>query len=199
MTIAFHCPSCGKWLKTRDDKAGRRTRCPECAEPLTIPQSGDSADVFESQGAQEADRETREHEAAADEIDGPSRLCPMCGETIRASSTRCRYCGESLTADAAAYGHLAPHRGTLLMVMSIIGFVSILICCIICPVFAIITWVMANNDLREMAAGNMDPTGEGTTRASRILAIVQLCVLAALIGLYGLFTLAMIAAGFPRG
>src|SRR5579864_18044 len=92
MTIAFHCPSCGKWLKTRDDKAGRRTRCPECAEPLTIPQSG-SPDVFEAEGSQEPDGETGsgrargragDSEAAADEIDGSSRLCPMCGETIRA-------------------------------------------------------------------------------------------------------------------
>lgn len=47
---------------------------------------------------------------------------------------------------------LRPHRGTVILVLGIVGIV----CCFIC---GIIAWVMGNGDLREMAAGRMDPSG----------------------------------------
>ena len=51
---------------------------------------------------------------------------------------------------------LKPHRGVLILVLGILGIV----CCFIC---GIIAWVMGNGDLREMAAGTMDPSGQGLT------------------------------------
>jgi len=61
---------------------------------------------------------------------------------------------------------LKPHRGEGIVVLGIIG----LICCFIC---GIIAWVMANNDLREMAAGIMDPRGRGLTQAGKICGIIS--------------------------
>lgn len=64
------------------------------------------------------------------------------------------------------------HRGVMLLVFGILG----IICCFI---FAILAWVMGASDLKAMAAGQMDPSGEGLTKASKILGIIG-CALAIL-------------------
>lgn len=64
---------------------------------------------------------------------------------------------------------LAPHRGTLILILGILS----IICCIIC---GIIAWIMGNNDLRQMAAGTMDPSGRGLTNAGKICGIVGIAV-----------------------
>ncbi len=61
---------------------------------------------------------------------------------------------------------LRPHRGTLILVLGILGIV----CCFIC---GIVAWVMGNGDLREMAAGRMDPSGQGITQAGKICGMVS--------------------------
>jgi hypothetical protein len=63
-----------------------------------------------------------------------------------------------------------PHRGGLILALGILGIV----CCFIC---GIIAWVMGNNDLREMAAGRMDPSGQGLTQAGKICGIVSVVLL----------------------
>jgi hypothetical protein len=60
---------------------------------------------------------------------------------------------------------LRPHRGGVILTLGILGIV----CCFIC---GIIAWVMGNNDLREMAAGRMDRSGEGLTQAGKICGII---------------------------
>ncbi|MDH4241328.1 MAG: DUF4190 domain-containing protein, partial [Phycisphaerae bacterium] len=60
---------------------------------------------------------------------------------------------------------LAPHRGTLILILGILS----LVCCFIC---GIVAWVMGNGDLKEMAAGRMDPAGEGMTKAGKICGII---------------------------
>lgn len=57
------------------------------------------------------------------------------------------------------------HRGTMILIFGILG----IICCII---FAILAWVMGGSDLKAMADGQMDPSGEGLTKAGKILGIV---------------------------
>ena len=61
---------------------------------------------------------------------------------------------------------LKPHRGTTVLVLGIIG----LACCFIC---GIIAWVMGKNDLAEMDAGSMDPTGRGLTQAGKICGMIS--------------------------
>ena len=60
---------------------------------------------------------------------------------------------------------MKPHRGSLILTFGILGLV-------VCQVFGIAAWVMANNDLREMDQGYMDLTGRDFTRAGRILGMV---------------------------
>jgi hypothetical protein len=60
---------------------------------------------------------------------------------------------------------LAPHRGPLLLVLGILSLVA-------APwVLAPIAWILARRDLKEMAAGRMDPAGQGQTRLGLWLSV----------------------------
>jgi hypothetical protein len=61
---------------------------------------------------------------------------------------------------------LRPHRGTVILVLGILGIV----CCFIC---GIIAWVMGSSDLKEMSAGRMDASGQGLTQAGKICGMVS--------------------------
>lgn len=65
----------------------------------------------------------------------------------------------------------APHRGAAVLTLGILGVV-------VCFVCGIIAWVMGSGDLKAMAAGRMDPEGEGLTRSGMILGIVGTCLAA---------------------
>ena len=90
---------------------------------------------------------------------------------------------------------LAPHRGTAVLVLGILGLV-------ICFICGIIAWVMGNNDLRAMTQGRMDPTGRGTTQAGRICGIISVCLACAGLAIWILWFLIFAGAagmGMHRG
>ena len=64
-----------------------------------------------------------------------------------------------------AQGGLKPHRGGAVLALGIIG----LVLCFIC---GIIAWVMGKNDLRQMDARTMDPSGRGMTKAGKICGMI---------------------------
>lgn len=80
--------------------------------------------------------------------------------------------------------NLQPHRGVLILVFGILGLV-------ICIIFGIVAWVMGSGDLRAMAEGRMDPTGEGLTKAGKICGMISV-VLTILIGV--IWVLVMVLA-----
>ena len=65
---------------------------------------------------------------------------------------------------------MKPHRGVLVLVFGILGLV-------LCQLFGIAAWVMGNNDLEEMDAGLMDPTGRDFTKVGRICGIIATSLL----------------------
>ena len=83
---------------------------------------------------------------------------------------------------------MQPHRGTMILVFGILGF-------IVCFPFGIVAWVMGNTDLKAMDAGTMDPEGRGTTQAGKIIGIIAtiLTVLSIIIGIL-FFAVALILA-----
>jgi hypothetical protein len=60
---------------------------------------------------------------------------------------------------------MKPHRGTLILVLGILGL-------IVCAPLGIVAWVMGSGDLKEMNAGTLDPSGRGPTQAGMICGII---------------------------
>jgi hypothetical protein len=60
------------------------------------------------------------------------------------------------------------HRGVIWLVLGLLSF----------PVwiFGVAAWIMANRDLKAMAEGKMDPSGERLTKAGKILGIIGLAL-----------------------
>lgn len=94
---------------------------------------------------------------------------------------------ESQQVDPAIKPPQEAHRGTMILVLGILG----LVCCFI---FGIAAWVMGGGDLKKMDAGVMDPEGRGLTQAGRICGIIS--VVLTLLGLiiYVLLMLLGVAA-----
>ena len=65
---------------------------------------------------------------------------------------------------------MKPHRGTLILVLGILGL-------LFCQVLGIPAWIMGNNDLKEMNAGTMDPSGRSVTNAGMICGIIATVLL----------------------
>ena len=66
---------------------------------------------------------------------------------------------------------MKPHRGAVILAFGILGLVA-------CQLFGVAAWVMADNDLKEMNRGYMDPSGRELTKAGRILGMVATALLA---------------------
>ncbi len=73
---------------------------------------------------------------------------------------------------------MKPHRGTLILVLGILGLV-------VCQPIGIAAWIMGSGDLKQIDAGQMDPSGRGLTNAGKICGIVAtiLLVLSVVVGL----------------
>jgi hypothetical protein len=65
---------------------------------------------------------------------------------------------------------MKPHRGTLILVLGILGLV-------ICGPLGIAAWIMGNGDLKEIDAGAMDASGRSLTNAGRICGIIATILL----------------------
>lgn len=61
--------------------------------------------------------------------------------------------------------YMEPHRGTLILVLGIIGLVM-------CQLLGPVAWILGKGDLAKIRAGTMDPRGESETNIGMILGIV---------------------------
>lgn len=77
---------------------------------------------------------------------------------------------------AGATGYRQPHRGGLILAMSIISW-------FVCLLLGIAAWVMAAEDLKKMRDGRMDNSGYGMTQAGMIIAIIQVVLTVGAVGL----------------
>ena len=108
MPINMSCPSCGKSLSAPDTAAGKKAKCPACAQVMTLPAAAeDTEDVYGT--APEASsgslpsaatlakrvrrRAGRRARQCAGQTGGEARRpCPECGELIVAGAAKCRFC-----------------------------------------------------------------------------------------------------------
>jgi hypothetical protein len=65
---------------------------------------------------------------------------------------------------------LKPHRGTLILILGILGFV-------VCGLCGIAAYFMGKSDLAEMDAGRMDPAGRDMTKIGYILGLVVMILM----------------------
>lgn len=83
---------------------------------------------------------------------------------------------------------MKPHRGVLVLVFGILGLV-------VCFPFGIAAWVMGSGDLKQMAAGAMDPEGRSLTNAGRICGMIATILVIAGMVIGGLlFALGVVGA-----
>jgi hypothetical protein len=86
---------------------------------------------------------------------------------------------------------VVPHRGSTILTL---GILSLVICG---PIMGPIAWVMGNTDLKEMAAGRMDRSGEGMTKAGQIIGMVATILSIVALCIYGVVFVALL--GGNRG
>ncbi|MFH5803895.1 zinc-ribbon domain-containing protein [Alienimonas sp. DA493] len=99
--VLFRCATCGKELRTLRSRVGQTTACPQCGDPVTVPDTGVAPPP--PPAAPAAPRTT---------------ACPMCGAENSAGAVHCAVCGERLPQSApseraAAGGRFRRRVGTV--------------------------------------------------------------------------------------
>lgn len=200
------CPKCSTRLSVLPTDVGLDIQCPSCetvfkalrADAPPPPESGakkgssslvklgsgsDKDDDDDDRGSK---RKSKRRDDDDDDDDRPSRRRSSRrddddDDDDRPSRRRRRSRG----------GSYAPHRGVMLLIFALLGWVF-------CIIFAIVAWVMSANDLKEIEAGRMDPEGQGLTQAAKIVSMIA-CILAIVgVVLYCGFAMLAVAAGAAR-
>jgi hypothetical protein len=173
MPDIVNCPQCERKLKVPDTLLGKPVKCPTCGATFTA----DAAGAASPPPLPPRPEEETYNEPAQE----PARQRPVRSERARAED---RY--EREEEDDRGYDEdyeerprprrrrrsryrddLAPHRGTLILVLGILAIVGV------APIIlGPIAWIMGNNDLEEMRVGRMDPEGEGATNGGRICGMI---------------------------
>lgn len=88
-------------------------------------------------------------------------------------------------------GYLKPHRGTMLIVFSILSW-------FVCIIFGIIAYIMSGTDMQEMQSGQMDPSGMGLTKAARLISLIHFIFFGVIMLLYVVLFVVIGASGGMR-
>ena len=83
---------------------------------------------------------------------------------------------------------LAPHRGTIVLVLGILSLV-------VCQILGIFAWIMGNNDLKAMDAGTMNPEGRSITQIGKILGIIATVLLGLGVVIWILIIIGLVGGG----
>jgi hypothetical protein len=170
-------------LKVPDELIGKSVKCPGCKETFTaqVPSRPAPAPAQEEIAEKPRKRATPPPEEEEEEPRRPVRRRDddEDEEDDRPSRRRRR-------------GPMAPHRGTMILVLGILSLV-------VFQPLGIAAWIMGNNDIKEIDAGRMDPEGRQTTQIGRILGIIATILMC--ISLVGTLVFCMICgiAGLAGG
>jgi predicted Zn finger-like uncharacterized protein len=187
MPELVNCPHCEKKLRVPDNLIGQPVKCPTCGKTFTATAASAAApppeekpaprpaarrppaeeeqveDVPRRRRPADADEEEerprrrpRAEDEEEDEDDRPRRRRPREDEDDEEEDDRPR---------RRKRRRYAPHRGVLILILAILGFV-------VCPIFYPVAWIMGNTDIAEIDAGRMDPEGRGLTQAGRIIGMI---------------------------
>jgi len=198
MTIEFRCGACQTLLRTSDDKAGRRAKCPSCGAEVATPAKHPAADFEEFvdyEVPNDFPQRSRPAPAASGRptaATGRRTTCPMCGESIVATARRCRHCGEVIGGRPTYPSHgYAPTAGSAVasLVLGIVGLLTFCLWFVTIPC-SLLAVGLGIAGIRASRSGQYQ--GEGLAIAGLVLGAVGLlfCIL-----VYGFF-FAAINGGF---
>ena len=104
MAIKAKCGSCGRIVKAKDALAGKRVKCPDCSQPMTIPNPAQTTSAGYQDAAKMLAPTGGAYNPILDLLDdagvqgvarGPA--CDNCGEEIAAGSVICVKCGFNMS------------------------------------------------------------------------------------------------------
>jgi hypothetical protein len=160
------CPACGRKLTVPASFNGQMVQCPDCAHQFVAQSHVQSVQATPPSAASRMPdlRRRREPDYDDDFDDDSDDRRPL------------RHSG-------------IPHRGGRILALGIISLVIFPYATVVCGPLA---WIMGNADLAEMNAGRMDPGGESTVRAGRVLGMFSTGLMTAvmllvclILGLFG--------------
>ena len=89
MSATMNCPGCQTPLRMRDEMAGKKIKCPRCAQVVTVP----ALEVQTLEEVSSAEEITADPPAPKSTKEpAGTRPCPACGERISVTARRCRHC-----------------------------------------------------------------------------------------------------------
>ena len=104
MSIKAHCDGCGSGFQAKDSLAGKRVKCPKCAQPITIGQPSTTKGRTGKKGATKKSSASVAasggHNPLLDLLDevqvksavrGP--ICPNCSKAMSQLAVVCVECG----------------------------------------------------------------------------------------------------------
>ncbi|REJ65233.1 MAG: hypothetical protein DWQ31_19030 [Planctomycetota bacterium] len=192
MAWEFACINCRRPLQVPNEQAGAQIRCPYCRTVFTVPD--DAMPTIEpvpppapsgstlSGSARSGSAPSRHFPSAPGGgppgFSGPPSSAPGNAPSgYSAPGTVNPYQTPRIGVGIGAQrSHLPPHRGALVLTLGILSLAGTLVCGIF-VFLGIPAWIMGRNDLHEMRAGRLDPSGEGITQAGMILGIIATSLL----------------------
>lgn len=175
MSQLVACPECKKHLQVPDELLGKKVQCPECKHTFTA-QSPDDEPAPSSPGTGISKRPSSKSgrdKPDDDDDDRPSRSKRRdSGYDVRDRDDDDDDDERPRPSRRRRSSHYASHRGGMILAFGLIGLILGFTGLFFPVIFAILAWVMGNNDMEEMRAGRMDPEGEGMTQAGRIMGII---------------------------
>jgi hypothetical protein len=180
MSIVFYCPTCGQQLTLSDAAAGRQGKCPHCKGDITVPSASSSA----------APSPPSAPESSAPFPFDPFQAPPPAAAAPPASAPAPYFEAVPQThryEDEPSPLRLRPHRGNMLLIMSIgsivVSIASFLV--LSCPGIGVLASllgvglgvaaiIMSGLDWSKMNSAEMDPNGLGITVTSLILGVIGL-------------------------
>ena len=160
MSIEFQCNQCHSILRVPTQHAGKQARCPQCEFINMIPMSSTAPTATTSPD----DNPT----AGQSDPGFSSPASPPPGGNPYQP-----------TAATNPVKQVEAHRGGLILGLGIFSVI-----CTCCFIPGLLAWIFGATDLKKMANGTMDPSGETLTRVGMILGIVgtAFCLLGTLFG-----------------
>lgn len=193
MAIEFRCHECDTLLRTGDDKAGKRAKCPNCGTMVQtpFPEGAGAVEDYDnfSGGDYEVDPPAANDSfsqhfgapgtATTSQVPSSSPTgrmidCRMCGESIQASARMCRFCGEPVQMAGPMPGQYQSKPTSGMAVASmVLGIIGIVLSCTIvfgvCALLAVIFGIVGMN-----ATSKGEREGRGMAVAGLVMGIIGL-------------------------